>query len=132
MAVVPSPSVVTLVSALVPPTAPPKVVVPAVFTARLKAPLTVEANETFPEPVDRRGARGIGGYAGQRRRASDRSAERGRTGSVHRQAEGAVDRGGEANISAARAGERRIGPQRHGVVVGLRAGRGHGAAVDRG
>ena len=51
IAIVPAASVVTLVSAVVPPTTPPKVVVPAVFTVRACAPLTVLAKVTLPEPV---------------------------------------------------------------------------------
>ena len=53
MAVVPPASVVTLVSALEPPTAPPKVVTPLVFTVRACAPLTVEASVTLPVPAAR-------------------------------------------------------------------------------
>src|SRR5258707_14311471 len=51
MAVVPAASVVTLGKAVVPPTVPPKVVVPAVLTVSEKAPLTVEAKLIFPLPV---------------------------------------------------------------------------------
>ena len=43
-AVVPPESVVKLVSAVVVPTEPPKVVVPVVLTARARAPLTVLLN----------------------------------------------------------------------------------------
>ena len=43
IAVVPAKSVVTLVSAVVPPTAPPKVVVPPVFTINANGPFTVWA-----------------------------------------------------------------------------------------
>src|SRR4029450_11909316 len=52
--VLPAASVVTLVSAVVPPTVPSNVVTPAVFTARLKAPFTVEPKVTFPAPVEGR------------------------------------------------------------------------------
>src|SRR5256885_15805117 len=51
MAVMPAAAVITLVSAVVPPTDPPKVVVPAVLTASEKAPLTVEAKLMFPLTV---------------------------------------------------------------------------------
>ena len=48
-AVLPEASVVTLVTAVpVPPTAPPKVVVPAVLTAKVCAPLIVDANSMLP------------------------------------------------------------------------------------
>src|SRR5205085_400183 len=50
--VLPAASVVRLVRAVLPPTAGPKVVVPAVLTLRLKAPLTVLARVTLPLPVD--------------------------------------------------------------------------------
>src|SRR5205823_9887172 len=41
-----------LESAVVPPAAPPNVVVPAVFAVRENAPLTVPAKETLPLPVE--------------------------------------------------------------------------------
>ena len=50
-AVVPPASVVTEVSAVAPPIAPPKVVVPPVLAARLNAPLTVLASDRLPDPV---------------------------------------------------------------------------------
>src|SRR6516162_2463922 len=51
-AVLPAASVVTLVKAVLPPTAPPNVVVPAVLTVRLKAPSTVPPSVTFPDAVE--------------------------------------------------------------------------------
>ena len=48
---VPGASVVRLVSAVVPPTIPPKFDAPAVLTTSVWAPFTVLASVTFPEPV---------------------------------------------------------------------------------
>src|SRR4029453_10059261 len=105
IAVPPAASVVTLVRAVLPPTAPPKVVVPAVFTVRLKPPLTVLAKLMLPLPVEvstslaprggafvvARGASvgaapafdpvpagGVGGHTGQGGAAADGAAEGGR------------------------------------------------------
>ena len=50
-AVVPPAFVVTEVSAVAPPSAPPKVVMPAVLAVRLNAPSTVPANDRLPAPV---------------------------------------------------------------------------------
>src|SRR5205085_8524818 len=50
--VLPALSVVRLDRAVLPPTTALKVVVPAVFTLRLKAPLTVLAKVTLPLPVE--------------------------------------------------------------------------------
>ena len=60
MAVEPPALVVTLVNAAVPPTAPPKVVIPAVFTVSAKAPLTVLASEMLPAPELAGGAMFVG------------------------------------------------------------------------
>ena len=51
IAVVPAASVVTDVNGVTPPTTPPNVVVPAVFTARVWALFTVPPNVMFPAPV---------------------------------------------------------------------------------
>src|SRR5438309_377547 len=51
-AVEPAASVVRLESDVVPPAAPPNVVVPAVFTVSENAPLTVLEKETLPLPVE--------------------------------------------------------------------------------
>ena len=48
----PGASVVRLARAAVPPTAPPKVVAPAVLTVSAKPPSTVEPNVTLPPPVE--------------------------------------------------------------------------------
>ena len=48
IAVVPPAFVVRLTRAVVPPTAPPNVVVPVVFTASVKAPSSVLANVMLP------------------------------------------------------------------------------------
>ena len=53
MAVVPTAFVVRLVKAVVPPTTPPKVVVPVLFAFRLKAPLSVLPNAMSPAPVSK-------------------------------------------------------------------------------
>src|SRR5207237_4377500 len=50
--VVPAARVVTLVNAVVPPTALSNVVMPAVLTARAKGPLTVLTSVTLPAPVE--------------------------------------------------------------------------------
>src|SRR5207249_2918428 len=105
--------------------------------------------------VDRGGARGIGGDAGQRG-SSDHAAERRGAGGVGREGEAAVHRAVEADVAAAGAGDRggdaqreraRIGErdaaggraERGGgrsrgdrVVVELSAGRLHDAAADLG
>ena len=49
--VVPPLFVVKLVNAVVTPTAAPKVVMPAVFTAKVLAPLIVDTKPMLPEPV---------------------------------------------------------------------------------
>ena len=51
MAVVPPAFVVSVVRALVPPTTPPKVVVPVEFTVRVCAPSTVVTKVTGPLPA---------------------------------------------------------------------------------
>ncbi|MCA1661497.1 MAG: hypothetical protein LC648_04805 [Novosphingobium sp.] len=51
IAVEPAASVISEVSAVPAPTAPPKVVAPAVSTARVWPPSSVEANEIAPLPV---------------------------------------------------------------------------------
>src|SRR5262249_14296729 len=51
-AVLPATSVVKLLKALVPPTAPPNVVVPPVLMVKPKPPLTVPASVILPDPVD--------------------------------------------------------------------------------
>ena len=51
MTVVPPAFVVTLVNAVVPPTAPPNVVVPVLFTNSVFAPFTVLVNVTLPDPA---------------------------------------------------------------------------------
>ena len=51
-AVDPPESVVRLVSAAVPPTAPPNVVTPDVLTVSAKAPSTVEPRVIAPPPVE--------------------------------------------------------------------------------
>ena len=51
MAVVPPAFVVSVVRALVPPTTPPKVVVPVEFTVRLNKPSTVRAKVMAPVPA---------------------------------------------------------------------------------
>ena len=59
IAVLPAASVVMLVSGVVPPTASPNVVVPAVFTSKVKPPLTVPASVMLPAapvPVEARTA----------------------------------------------------------------------------
>ena len=48
----PGASVATLVSGVLEPTAPPKVVVPAVLTASVKAPSTVLPKVMLPPPVE--------------------------------------------------------------------------------
>ena len=50
--VLPAASVVRLLSAVAPPTAPPKVVRPPVFTVRPKPPLTVPPKAMAPAPVE--------------------------------------------------------------------------------
>ena len=51
MTTLPPALVVTLVKAVVPPTAPPKVVTPEVFTTKACAPLSVLPNVIAPLPV---------------------------------------------------------------------------------
>src|SRR5437773_341299 len=53
-AVLPAASVVRLTNAVLPPTAPANVVVPAVFTTRLNAPFTVLPRVMLPAPFEER------------------------------------------------------------------------------
>ena len=54
IAVVPAASVIKLVKAFVPPTMPPKVVVPAVFTVKPTKPFKVLAKLIAPLPLETR------------------------------------------------------------------------------
>src|SRR5262249_46004803 len=81
--------------------------------------------------VDLRAARRVRGHARQRRGTADRTAEGGRAGGVDRQPEGAIDPGGEGDVAAARGGQRAVGAQGDGVVVGRRPAGGDRAAVER-
>ena len=146
MLVVPPTLVVTLTT--VGPTTPAKVVAPVVFTARVKAPFTVEFREMAAPPELVSAVAAVRLTASLKvwapvvvtfapmlvvpRRWSSRSPpsdpprREGRgPGGVHREGEGTVHRGVQGDGGAPRARKRRCRRQAHRVVEGLGSRGGH-------